>query len=279
VERPRRRHPARPRGGPGRLPGLRPDHLPRPLVPRPHLHPPPGIRGRRPGDVVPGELVRIRGVAGEEPGGHGVAPSAAPIRAPTRTSGPGRSRGRLWCQDLFGSAGILEGLLEGAGDSPAVAVAATTPATAGVLLTVTVAIPVSASAVAVAIPVAATAAATAAVAAVTAFTAPAASFGPAVAAVAARLRQRGPRQRFDQVQAELAAVDAADSDLDLVAELQVVLHPLDPLGGVELGDVQQTVGAGEDVHERTELGDVHDLALVLGPDLGLRRVGDLEDPL
>src|SRR5690606_41513552 len=110
------------------------------------------------------------------------------------------------------------------------------------------------------------AAAPAAVAAVTAFTAPPASFGPAVAAVAARLRQRGPRQRFDQVQAELAAVDAANSDLDLVAELQVVLHPLDPLGGVELGDVQQTVGAGEDVHERTELGDVHDLALVLGPD-------------
>src|SRR5690606_41268697 len=154
-----------PRGGPGRLPGLRPGHLPRRLVPRPRLHPPPGMRGRRPRAVVPGELVRIRGVAGDEPGGHGVAPSAAPIRAPTRTSGPGRSRGRQWCQDLFGSAGILEGLLEGAGDSPAVAVAATTPATAGVLLTVTVAIPVSASAVAVAIPLAATAAATPAVAA------------------------------------------------------------------------------------------------------------------
>ena len=33
----------------------------------------------------------------------------------------------------------------------------------------------------------------------------------------------------------------------------------------------------EDVHERTELGDVHDTAGVLGPDLGGRRIEDQFD--
>ena len=41
--------------------------------------------------------------------------------------------------------------------------------------------------------------------------------------------------------------------------------------------MQQAVAAGKDVHERTELGDVHDTAGVLGPDLGGRRIEDQFD--
>ena len=66
--------------------------------------------------------------------------------------------------------------------------------------------------------------------------------------------------------------------VDLVAEVEHVLDPVDALAPTELGDVQQAVAAGEDVDERTELGDVHDLAGVLGAELGGGRVEDQLDP-
>jgi energy-coupling factor transporter ATP-binding protein EcfA2 len=46
-QRPRRRHAARPRRGPGGLRRLRGHHQPRSLVPRPHRHPHPRLRGRQ----------------------------------------------------------------------------------------------------------------------------------------------------------------------------------------------------------------------------------------
>ena len=59
-----RRHPARPGRGVARLPGLRRDHLPRSLVPRPRGHARAGLRGRLPGHLVRGQL---RGLRGEPP--------------------------------------------------------------------------------------------------------------------------------------------------------------------------------------------------------------------
>ena len=74
---------------------------------------------------------------------------------------------------------------------------------------------------------------------------------------------------------ELArVVDVVDAHGDLVAEVEHVLDPVDALAPPELRDVQQAVAAREDVHERPELGDVHDLARVLGAELGGRRVED-----
>ena len=48
--------------------------------------------------------------------------------------------------------------------------------------------------------------------------------------------------------------------VDLVAEVEHVLDPVDALAATELRDVQQAVAAREDVDERTELGDVDDAA-------------------
>ena len=91
-------------------------------------------------------------------------------------------------------------------------------------------------------------------------------------AVAVRLVAR-ERQR------ELArVVDVVDPHRDLVAEVEHVFDPVDALAATELGDVQQTVAAGEDVDERTELGDVHHLAGVLGAELRGGRVEDQLDP-
>ena len=44
-----------------RLRRLRRGHQPRPLVPRPHRHPHPGLRGRQPGRLVRGQLPGLRG--------------------------------------------------------------------------------------------------------------------------------------------------------------------------------------------------------------------------
>ena len=48
--------------------GTRDRRQPRPLVPRPHLHAHPGVRGRLAGEAVPGELVGLRGVHAGEAG-------------------------------------------------------------------------------------------------------------------------------------------------------------------------------------------------------------------
>ena len=60
-QRPRRRDPARARGRPRRLRRLRRGDLPRPLLPRPHLHPHARLRGRRPRRMVRGQLRGLRG--------------------------------------------------------------------------------------------------------------------------------------------------------------------------------------------------------------------------
>ena len=60
-QRPRRRDPARARGRPRRLRRLRRGDLPRPLLPRPHLHPHPRLRGRRPCGMVRGQFRGLRG--------------------------------------------------------------------------------------------------------------------------------------------------------------------------------------------------------------------------
>ena len=60
-QRHRREHAARPGGGPGGLRRLRRRHQPRPLVPRPHLHAHPGLRGRGPCVLFRGQLQRLRG--------------------------------------------------------------------------------------------------------------------------------------------------------------------------------------------------------------------------
>ena len=49
LQRPRRRHPAGIRGSIDRVPRMCGGHLPRPLVPRPDLHPHPRLRKRFPG--------------------------------------------------------------------------------------------------------------------------------------------------------------------------------------------------------------------------------------
>ena len=60
-QRPRRRHAARAGERAAGIPRLRGGDLPRPLVPEPCRHPRAGLRGRLAGDVVRGQLRRLRG--------------------------------------------------------------------------------------------------------------------------------------------------------------------------------------------------------------------------
>ena len=62
-----------------------------------------------------------------------------------------------------------------------------------------------------------------------------------------------------------------------MAQRQHVLHIVDPLALAHLGDVHESVTAGEDVDERTELGDGHHFAHVHGTVLHLRRIEDQLD--
>src|SRR5690606_21057362 len=99
------------------------------------------------------------------------------------------------------------------------------------------------------------------------------ALAPAVAAARAGRRRLG-----DEAEGHLAVgVDVVDAHLDLVAELEDVLHPLDPLVAAHLRDVEQAVAAGEDVDERAELRDVDDPARVGLADLRRRRVEDQLD--
>ena len=67
-QRPRRGNPARPRRRPDGFRRLRRGHLPRPLFPRPHLHPHARLRGRGPCRMVRGRLLRLRGRQEAPPG-------------------------------------------------------------------------------------------------------------------------------------------------------------------------------------------------------------------
>jgi len=66
-QRPRRRHAPGVGSRPRELPRLRRGDQPRSLVPRPHRHPRAGVRGRQPGPLVRGQLLRVRGVAPQDP--------------------------------------------------------------------------------------------------------------------------------------------------------------------------------------------------------------------
>src|SRR5207249_4097804 len=83
--------------------------------------------------------------------------------------------------------------------------------------------------------------------------------GPAAIAVVADERERDLALR----------VDVVDAHRELVAQVDHVLDPLDPLAAAQLGDVDQAVASREDVHEGAELGDVHHPARVDSADLGL----------
>ena len=80
-QRSRRRDPARPRGGPAQLPGRRHGHLPRSLVPGPHRHSHPGLRGRQPGGMAGRELHRLRGGSQTPARGRGGATAPHPLQA------------------------------------------------------------------------------------------------------------------------------------------------------------------------------------------------------
>ena len=60
-----------------------------------------------------------------------------------------------------------------------------------------------------------------------------------------------------------AVVDVLDLDLDRVAVLDRVLDVGQALALAELGDVDQAVAAGHEVHERAERRRVHDGAGVV----------------
>ena len=81
VERPRRRDAARARGGAPRVRRHRARDLARPLVPRPHRHAHPRLRGRLAGGVLPGQLPRVRGGQGEAPRRGSGAAEADPVQA------------------------------------------------------------------------------------------------------------------------------------------------------------------------------------------------------
>src|SRR5690349_7425579 len=94
--------------------------------------------------------------------------------------------------------------------------------------------------------------------------------------VAAAVAATG-RRIADDGEADLALlVDVVDAHLDLVTEIDDGFDLVDALALAQLADVQQAVTTGEDVHERTELGDVHDAALV---DLAHVRTRRIEDQL
>ena len=80
-QRSRRRHPPGPRGGPARVPRVRGGHQPRPLVPRPHRHPCPGLRGGLGGPLVGRELQRLRGGSQEAPRRRRRPAPPAPLQA------------------------------------------------------------------------------------------------------------------------------------------------------------------------------------------------------
>ena len=70
-QRPRRRHHAGPGGGAARLRRIGHGDQPRPLVPRPHLHPHPRLRGRQQGGLERRQLAGLRGRPPQAPGRSG----------------------------------------------------------------------------------------------------------------------------------------------------------------------------------------------------------------
>src|SRR5579884_2507738 len=68
-------------------------------------------------------------------------------------------------------------------------------------------------------------------------------------------------QHRPPAQADLVAFNGKDFDQDLVALLELIANVADPVLG-HLADVQQTVGAGKELDERSEFGQANDPAQV-----------------
>src|SRR6202043_197644 len=89
---------------------------------------------------------------------------------------------------------------------------------------------------------------------------------------------RLPFGYLDRDEGELAAVvDLADLDLDLLADLDHIVHVVDPRAAVQLadlGDVQQAVLAGKQRDEGAERGGLHHGTEEALAHLGDVRVGD-----
>src|SRR5262245_51818159 len=84
---------------------------------------------------------------------------------------------------------------------------------------------------------------------------------------------------IDGLHAELdlaAVIHADDLDLDVVADLDDVAHGFHPMRR-QLADMDEAVAAAEEVHEGTEINDLHDLAVV--DDTDLRLGDDAADPV
>src|SRR5215831_13433522 len=112
---------------------------------------------------------------------------------------------------------------------------------------------------------------------------PVAPVAPVAAGVTAGqvLAGRFALEHLYRDQGQLAAVvDLADLNLDLVTDVDHVVDVLDPPAAVQfadLGDVQQTVLAGQQRQERAERGRLHHGAEEPLTDLGNVRVGDRVD--
>src|SRR5690606_26513364 len=100
LQPPGRGNPARARGCVAGIPGQRVRDLARPLVPGPHRHPHPGLRGRLARGVLPGQLPRVRGRQEAPPGRRrgsqapalqGAQVTASRSRAPAREPWPARA--------------------------------------------------------------------------------------------------------------------------------------------------------------------------------------------
>ena len=78
-----------PGGCAAELRGLRGGHQPRPLVPGPHRHAHPGVRGRQPGVLLRGQLPGLRGGQEEAPGARGAGAAPHPLPSAHQELRPG----------------------------------------------------------------------------------------------------------------------------------------------------------------------------------------------
>src|SRR5699024_3510088 len=84
----------------------------------------------------------------------------------------------------------------------------------------------------------------------------------------------------DRNQGDLApVVDVGDLDLDLIADVELVLNLLDPAAADDIRDAQQTVAPRQQRDECSACGILHNRAKEAVPDLRLRRIGDRIDLL
>ena len=109
-QRPGRGHAPRPRRGPEQLRRVCGGHQPRPLVPRPHRHAHPGVRGRQQSRLVRGQFPGVRGATPGTSGGRrrradaAEVPQAARVTSETHFHAEALRRGENQIQGLVFSA-------------------------------------------------------------------------------------------------------------------------------------------------------------------------------